>query len=642
MHKTSRLFILLITLWMLGVQPAATSPSQQGYILADRLGIAHISSATQVTPPERYQQALSLGAGWNRWPLYWNFVEATQDNWNWTAYDRQVADDLRYGLRINAILIGVPPFHQEGERIAGLYNPIFADGTDLPAPGKAINPDNPWAGFVWQAVNRYKPGGFLSQTGGIPRGQGIRIWEVWNEPDFVQFWRGGADAYARMLKVSYIVTKLADPAAQVMFGGLLFPTEDNFLAQVLNVIVQDPAHQANNWYFDIVGVHSYADPWRSGWLTLYARQTMIAFGFRRPIWLNETGVPVWDDYPGPTWQANAVNYATIEQQAWYFIQSAVFAWHEGAERVFLHQLYDDCGDQPAGTNFPPHNGNLCTAGRQCYGDAHGIYRNHADSICFSQHPNPGTARPIAQAYRLLAEIFGNEPFQRGEEDIRLDANFVVLTFDRPRTDERIAVMWNRRTQANTLEFEPISRVGRLVSLQSNNTITPDDDGLFRITLPPATASGTTSGAGFGGLAIGGMPYILIERRDSDLAPRGVDLTPTATFAPTDIPAPTIRPTVDPASDTRPPVANVLPLPEFSPTEFEVRWTGTDDGGIDYFIIWVRVDGGNWQNWQTTGLTDAIYQGVPGSTYEFAAWAVDLAGNWSTNVNLQPQAVTQVE
>jgi hypothetical protein len=39
---------------------------------------------------------------------------------------------------------------------------------------------------------------------------------------------------------------------------------------------------------------------------------------------------------------------------------------------------------------------------------------------------------------------------------------------------------------------------------------------------------------------------------------------------------------------------------------------------------------------------AQYTGASGSTYEFAVWAVDLAGNWSANVELVPQAVTHVE
>jgi hypothetical protein len=44
----------------------------------------------------------------------------------------------------------------------------------------------------------------------------------------------------------------------------------------------------------------------------------------------------------------------------------------------------------------------------------------------------------------------------------------------------------------------------------------------------------------------------------------------------------------------------------------------------------------------TADTRAEYAGVAGSLYEFDIWARDLAGNWSTRVELEPQAATRVE
>lgn len=626
----------LVALWLFVILLSPTPvPSQSSpYILADRLGIAHISSSTDTISAQRYQQALVLGAGWNRWPIYWDRVEPTSGAWNWTAVDRQVADDLRYGFEINAILMGIPQDRQNGNSIHGLHAPIFADGTDDPVAGKALNPDNGWAVFVAQTVNRYRPSGLLAQTGGIPRGAGISVWEIWNEPDFNLFWQAGANDYARLLKVSYLVIKLIDPQATVVFGGLLYPTSDNFFAQVLEVISKDPMRQAHKWFMDVVGIHSYADPWRSGWLALFSQQTMRYYGIQRPIWLTETGVPVWNDYPGPTWQTNVPNYATLEQQAWYFIQSASLAWADGVDKVFLHQLYDDCGDQAAGTNFPPHNGNLCVDGRQCHGDAHGIYRNPSSAICFSQHPQAGTPRPLGEAFRMMAEIFGTEPFQPASTRRVYNSQFAVIPFDRPQTNERVIVMWNRGGDANTVDLMATAGAARLVSLQSNNVIYPNADGVYQITLPPALPQGTRSGADIGGWAIGGMPYILIEKRESEEAPE-FERTPTP------LPLPTIRPTVDPALDRLPPTGRVLPLAEYSPTVFDVYWEGFDDSGVESFIVWTRVDGGDWVAWQTTDATHATYYGQTGQRIEFALWVLDLAGNWSTNITLQPQATTTI-
>jgi hypothetical protein len=636
--------MLLLSLKVIPGYAHSPNPQPDPYIRSDRLGIAHISSASTHTPEERYHRALTLGAGWNRWPLYWNWVEVAPGEWDWGAYDRQVTVDLEYGLNINAILLGRPEFRAEGSRIQGLNEPIFADGSDVPGPDKTLNPENPWAVFAYEAVSRYRPGGTLAQEITLPRGAGIRVWEVWNEPDYRPFWSGTVREYARLLKVAYIAVKQADPNAQVMIGGMLYPDENNWLAQVLNVYINDPMAERHNWFMDIIAIHNYANPWRSGWLALVARQTLKAYDIDRPIWLNETGVPVWDDYPGPVWDQVSHRRASSEQQAWFFVQSAAYAWSEGVDKVFYHQLYDDCGDQPAGTNFPPHSGDLCTDGFICAGDAHGMFRNNVDSVCFSQHPRPDSPRPVAQAYRLVADVFGREPFDNGRR-LYLDDRFVTIAFPRPRTGERIMVMWNQRLTGAALALEAVGENGQLLSLEGSAIITPDDDGLYQIELPPAQRDNYPNPPPGAQAAIGGPPLILIELAGGEVTPVVVELDDLES-QPVEItpapPRPPPRPTTDPALDTTPPIAAVLELPAVSAPTFRVSWYGEDNSGIDRFLIWVRVDGGEWQPWLETPQTSADYTGTPGKTYEFSAWAVDLAGNWSTNVDLRPQAATRVE
>lgn len=642
------LFILSVILFSVTSSYSQSSTPDPRYIRSDRLGIAHITITGLETPEWRYQQALALGAGWDRFPIYWNLVEKEPQSWSWEQFDMQIGGALIHGLNINAILLGVPQFYQDDLRILGIDQPIFADGTDTPAAGKSLNPDNPWVWYVWETVNRYKPGGTFSREANIPLGAGVRVWEVWNEPDLRAFWQAGPRDYARLLKMSYIIIKMADPQADVMFGGLLYPTGSNFMAQVLNVIINDPLREQYNWYFDIAGVHAYADPWRSGWLVLFTRQTMLAFGFDRPIWLTETGVALWDDYPGPTWMSSlsAEKRATMQQQAWYLIQSAAYAWSEGADKVFYHQLYDDCGDQPAGTDFPPHRGNLCRPNVPCFGDAFGVFRNQSDAICFSQSPNPGDPRPVANAFRLLAQIFGAEPFTDGNF-VNYNVNIVTITFNRPRTDERITVLWNRRINPHAVAWEAVGENAELITLSGSQIITPDERNLYVLQMPPAVSDINQSGSDYGGVAIGGEPFILIEKRTGRVSGSNFNFDlptpfPTLTPAPTLPPTQAIpRPTIPPENDTRPPVAVVSALAPTNPSTFTVEWTGTDDSGIQLYLIWVRIDGGQWLPWLETTETSAEYVGQAGKQYEFAAWAQDLAGNWSANVQLQPQAVTTV-
>lgn len=615
---------------------------------SDRLGITFISSAQIESDDERYQNALLLGAGWTRWPLYWNAVETSQGQWNWVDYDRLVMDDVRHGLSINAILLGRPDFFAEGDIISGLNEPVFADGSDTPANGKEINPNNPWAIFVYQAVQRYKPGGILAQQQGWSSGQGVDIWEVWNEPDLPQFWRGGINNYARLLKVAYLSAHQADPSSTVMFGGLLYSTPENWMARVLAIYDNDPLARSNNWYMDAVAVHSYSYPWRSGWLTLFARQTLIAYGLDRPIFVNETGISVWNDYPGPVW-ANSpeqrIRLGSVEQQAWYFIQSTAYAWAEGADVVFFHQLYDDCGDQAAGTDFPPNNGDLCSAGQACFGDAYGLFRNSTDSICYSQHPNAGTARSSAAAFRLMAQVFGSEEFV-AVDDTRLEGN-TIIEFERPATNERILVIWNRRFEPNTALITAGGSSATLHTLERTITIAPQN-GIYSIALNAAQSDSYPDLETNDISGIGGEPVILIEPIEG-VAPDINATTVIQVESPSEIvtvapptAGPIFNPTIAPEDDDESPTTFMSALPEVSARTFLVSWGATDNGSIDRYVVWVQISDGDWSPWLETQREEGIYTGVEGETYRFAVWAVDSAGNWSANISLVAQAETRVE
>jgi len=658
-----RLPLVIVCLAIVGALSFAHIPAHaqtnDSYLRMDRLGITFISSADHSASDARYRQALLIGAGWNRFPLYWNTVERAPVEFDWTAYDRVIAGDAHYGLQDDVILLGIPGFHREGAIPRGLYEPVFADGSNTTAPGKAPNSANPYASFVYQTVARYKPGGDLARALGWFPEQGVRVWEAWNEPDLAQFWEGSVEDYARLLQVTYLAVKAADPDARVMIGGLAYinPEQNDWLERILAVLARDPGRTANGWYFDIAAVHSYSSAPRSGYVVARARSTLARYGLDKPVWLNESGVPVWDDYPGPTWTANdpgARQYrSTMQQQAAYVVQSTAFAWAAGADVVFIHQLYDDCGNQSGGTDFAPDSGQS--------GDAYGLFRNTGAEGCFTQHPQPGTARPAAAAFTLMARIFDAGPFTTGSV-LDLAGKATVIAFERTATADRLYVLWNRTTEQQVLDIPASAAEGMLYALDNRDYTVFPNDSIFQIGTQPARPGDE--------LTFGGSPFVLVQRIDPALV--GVDplvvalegasgeteaLARSATLAPipgvsgsvlgevetTPVPpTPDLRPTVDPAlGDITPPTAFVQSLPVISPPDFTVRWAGQDDGQIALYLIWVRVDGGEWQPWLETAETQAIYNGAAGSTYEFAAWAQDAAGNWSTNTDLTAQAVTAV-
>ena len=559
--------------------PIASAPATAQDEPSNAFGVVFISSAEDRLPGSRrtaesleqqYRNGLATGATWNRWPLYWFNIEQSPGVFNWAVQDATVQADIAHGLRLDAILLGTPAFYTTGnaarasrvprlrpgelsldaiERAtpAGLYEPTFADGTDTPAPGKTPNPANKWAVFTTAAVNRYKPGGALAQANGWPAGVGVTHWEMWNEPDLTIFWDASVEDYARLLKVGYLATKAADPSATVLFAGLANDYRKlEYYRDVLTVLAADPAAASYGFYHDILATHSYFHAWKSWYHVFRARGTMREFGFEKPIWLNESGVPAWDDYPGPVWDPASALRATTAEQAAYTIQSAMYAMFTGATAVFHFQLYDGCGNQPAGTDFPPHNGELCDAngqynGKPCAGDANGLYRNPPDMLCFTQHDAPGSPRPNLAAFRVLTTyLTGVKPYWRarpGEANVCPgQVNPAAKTppqewiaFYRPATGERIIGMWTLCGRDETAIVDATSPDGRATLVYADGRTQPIAavQGHYIVALPPATnrnpfPNGASPNPFY---AIGGSPVLLIEKDD-----RGANW-PNRVFAP---------------------------------------------------------------------------------------------------------------
>ncbi len=504
-------------------------------------GVNFINSAEDLADAQQFANGLSTGATWNRWPIYWNIVEYEQGKYNWESQDDALNGDVSHGLKTDAILLGTPGFFTtvnaqqvesetqttpgmlqlneiQGAAPIGLYDPIFSDGSDVPGPGKEINSNNRWANFVYLAVNRYKPGGTLSKQDGWSAGQGITHWEMWNEPDLNSFWDSSLADYARLLKVGYLAAKHADSNSTVLFAGLANDyRKPNYYEDVLKIYNSDPLGPQFNYYHDIFATHNYYYSWQSWWHVYRASQTMISFKINKPIWLNETGVRAWDDYPGPRHDPNSPFSATMTEQADFAIQSAFYAAFAGAEAIFHFQLYDGCGNQPQGTDFPPV-GDICKDPINypiCAGDANGLFRNPPDAACYTQHPDPESPRLNYDAFKVLTKYFKNvDPLWRlrlGDDDgDDKTGPQELIAFYNPSTKERIIGMWARFGEDQMVELPAKSSQAQLIYPDGRvETITPKN-GNYNIHLPGATNQNKPDGWDPNLYPIGGRPRILIE------------------------------------------------------------------------------------------------------------------------------------
>jgi hypothetical protein len=614
MHRRFLLLLPLIFMSLMVWQsnPARSespSTSPDAFTITNgQLGLAFVNSAESPRGGNRIARGVSTGAKLDRFPLYWNFIEPGNNQWNWSGQDAALAANEAQGLGTLAILLGTSPAHYPREvgisgvvpmpRVGGgpvrselleegnatgnaplangctvqgtppparLFEPIFSNGSDHPS-GVGANDNNPWARFVDQTVQRYKPGGIA--------GRNVRYWEIWNEPDLCHFWGGTPEEYARMLKVAYLVIKNRDPQATVIWGGLAihgpkYENGRNFIAEFVGAIRNDPMGGQYGGFFDAATQHQYSNVVHGYNYAVKIRQALAGTGWEnKPIWTTESGVPVCDDYPGPTcpspYRGNPLH------QASYIWQNIAYTRIGRANGPIFHfMLHDD-------------SGNGCTNP----GDAFGIYRNEPENGC---NPANSEARVGATAFRLANQYLSDVELVWA--DIQNGVVRRVAFYD-PVTRERRLLTWAIGGQDTTAVIPAAGSSARRIYVDGSETTITPSSGVYSIPVSRATNQSQPNSATY---TIGGPPYLLVER------------------------------------DTLPPQGAIIDLPPVSTSPFNVTWQVSDYGSpieVGAVVIWVRVNGGTWSQWRTgqNGSGSASFDGDVDSRYEFGITATDRAGN----------------
>jgi hypothetical protein len=291
----------------------------------------------------------------------------------------------------------------------------------------------------------------------------------------------------------------------------------------------------------------------------------------------------------------------MSEQADFIIQSAFYATYAGADNIFFFQLYDDCGNQPGGTNFTPVTS--CTGDPLLDpgGDAFGLFSNVSNPLlsgCYWEHPNGSTARPGVTAFQLLTTYFTDvEPLWRlrpGNND-PVNGPQEWIAFYQPATKSRILGAWARFGSAQTAVIPTTNANGtaQLIWPDGSSQTIAATNGVFTITLPAATNQNAIWDPAL--YPIGGRPAILIEQ------------------------------------DTLPPVVS-LSGPATAVTQINLTWGGSDDGsGMADYDLLVSVDGGTFTEWLTeTTAVSAIFPSEIGHSYQFMALGRDRAGNQASS------------
>jgi hypothetical protein len=219
-------------------------------------------------------------SGWIRIDINWEQIQAGgPSSYDWAPYDAVVSAARARGLNVLGTILYTP----------GWARPSGTNGSYAPTNL------NDYATFAATAAAHFAP-------------LGLHTYEVWNEPNIVNFWAPGPDParYTQMLQLAYTAIRNADPSAFVISAGLSpYGAYGQGDAQHLNPVSFLERMYANGaaGSFDAVGWHPYNYPYGLGyanwsaWSQMSAtspsaRSLMTANGDGgKQIWSTEMGAP---------------------------------------------------------------------------------------------------------------------------------------------------------------------------------------------------------------------------------------------------------------------------------------------------------------------------------------------------------------
>jgi len=198
-----------------------------------------------------------------------------------------------------------------------------------------------WYGFV------------RALAGAMRRHPNIISYEIYNEENVPQWWDGTAERYADTLERAAEAIRSANPRAQVLLGGMVYPDVE----WIRRVCADGRVRRA----FAIVPFHAYPETWTPEDVTVerYLGPT-FASGFVRavdsacgpkPIWINETGF------------ATVEGRSERDQAEWWERAVATFASEPRVEEIGVYEIKDLSPDRPAIGGSPNYHLGITRADR---------------------------------------------------------------------------------------------------------------------------------------------------------------------------------------------------------------------------------------------------------------------------------------
>jgi len=245
-----------------------------------------------------------LGIDTWRGSFGWDDYEPSRGNYDF-AWLHQFADlAARHGIKLRPYLGYTPAWAAQGGKDDAVWND----------PPKNLDD---WYNFVYHLASE------------MSRHRNILSYEIYNEENVPQWWDGTVAEYNQALLRGAAAIRQANPAAQVLLGGLVYP--DVGFIKALCVTFQ------NAGSFDVVPLHAYAETWTPPSVVVENYLGPQYHNFtdavrrdcrRQPIWINEAGF------------ATAPGKTERDQANWWVRAIATFLAAPEIELIGIYQLKD--------------------------------------------------------------------------------------------------------------------------------------------------------------------------------------------------------------------------------------------------------------------------------------------------------------
>lgn len=243
-----------------------------------------------------FAEAKALGANYVRADVEMSVIFKDPEHPDWRGLDEVVALSRSYGVPVLGILVR-PPTHTSAcpERGDYAYRCAIADTEEF--------------GRLAGVVAAHAPA--------------VRHWEIINEPDGLWVFEGGPENYGRALGAASRHIRRRAPAAQILLGGLMSPTDANWVGRALGAA-------GSTGVFDIANVHLRGRAIDMGPRFTRSRELLRSHGFHGDVWVTEHGYPA-----DRAFQGDAAFRGGEPAQAAYLSRSVISLASAGAGQVFV-------------------------------------------------------------------------------------------------------------------------------------------------------------------------------------------------------------------------------------------------------------------------------------------------------------------